>query len=69
MYTERNFKTKKEMKAAFAAGEKIYVYQPGGFFPGKTDGQVSLEGPHYPKPHSWYARVEIKDSVVTKIIS
>jgi len=57
------------MREAFKAGGKIEVFQPGGFFPAKTDGQVTLEGPHYPEPHRWYASVEIKDSVITRIIS
>ena len=69
MYTFTNYKTKKAMREAFKAGKKIEVFQPGGFFPGKTDGQVTLEGPHYPEPHRWYASVEIKDSVITRIIS
>lgn len=31
MYTTKNFKRKKELKAAIANGEKIGVYQPGPF--------------------------------------
>ena len=74
MYTFTNYKTKKAMREAFEAGEKIAVYQPGqsvGFFPdyANTDGRVAIEGPHYPEPHRWYASVEIKDSVITRIIS
>jgi len=69
LYTFTNYKTKKAMREAFKAGGKIEVFQPGGFFPAKTDGQVTLEGPHYPEPHRWYASVEIKDSVITRIIS
>ena len=69
MYTVQNFKTKKQLKEAFKNGERIEVYQPGGIFPGKTDGRVTLEGPHSPQPHTWYASVEIKDSIITRIIS
>ena len=69
MYTFTNYKTKKAMREAFKAGKKIEVFQPSGFFPRKTDGQVTLEGPHYPEPHRWYASVEIKNSVITRIIS
>ena len=69
MYTFTNYKTKKAMREAFKAGEKIEVFQSGGFFPAKTDGKVAIEGPHYPEPHKWYASVEIKDSVITRIIS
>ena len=69
MYTTTNFKTKKALIADVKAGKQVEVFQPGGFFPGKTDGRVSIEGPHYPAPHSWYASVEIADSVIVKINS
>lgn len=69
MYTEINFKTKKAFKEAFKSGQKIKVYQPGGIFVGKTNGMVTIEAPHFPEPHRWYAAVEIEDSIVTRIIS
>jgi hypothetical protein len=68
MYTERNFKTKKELKAAFVAGEKIGVYSPDPF-DCPRNGRVGLEGPHHPKPHSWYASVELKDGIIVRILS
>ncbi len=69
MYTTTNFKTKKEMKEAFKKGVQIEVHQPGGFFPTQKNGDVSIEGPHYPKPHTWYARVQIVDSIIVKVLS
>ena len=70
MYTSKNFKTKKELKAAVKAGERITVYQPGPFGGGSgpgAAGRVFLEGPHYPAPHTWYATAEIKDGIVVKV--
>lgn len=67
MYTEENFKTKKALVEAFKAGKQIRVYQPGGMFPGKTDGDIALEGPHYPAAHTWYAAATIKDSIIVKV--
>jgi hypothetical protein len=67
MYTVKNYKTKRDLKADLAAGKQVEVFQPGGFFPGQTDGTVTLEGPHYPEPHKWYATAEIRDSVIIKI--
>lgn len=67
MYTDQNFKTKKALKEAVARGEKIGVFQPGGIFPAKMDGKITLEGPHFPKPHTWYAEAEIKDGIVLKV--
>jgi hypothetical protein len=63
MYTTHNYKTKKALKEAVAAGELVHVFQPGPF-PGKTDGSISLEGPHYPAPHTWYASATIRESVI-----
>jgi len=67
MYTVTNYRTKKALKEAFKAGEIIEVYQPGGIFPGKTDGDICIEGPHYPEPHRWYAGAVIKDSIIIKL--
>ncbi len=64
MYTRIDFKSKKALKDAVAAGEQIAVYQPGGMFPGATEGKVTLEGPHYPKPHTWYAQAVIKNGII-----
>ncbi len=56
MYTSRNFPTKKALRAAVDAGERVSVYQPNDMFGTPTASrQVTLEGPHYPEPHRWYA--------------
>lgn len=67
MYTVTNFKTKKALKEAFAAGTKIEVFQPGPF-PGQENGQIVLEGPHYPKPHTWYCGAIIENNVIIKLL-
>lgn len=67
MYTDINFKNKKAVKEAVAAGKQIHVFQPGGMFPSKTDGIVALEGPHYPEPHRWYATAVIKDGYIVSV--
>ena len=60
MYCDRNFKTKKALRQAVTKGETISVYQPGPFGSGCIDnGLVTVEGPHYPSRHSWYARVRV----------
>lgn len=73
MYTEKNFKTKKALKDAVAAGEVVRVFQPNDMF-GKTEQvraagktTVYLEGPHYPAPHTWYAQAEVEFGVVKKV--
>jgi hypothetical protein len=70
-YSETNFKTKKAFKDALAAykagqGPALYLFQPGlGTIP--ENGRIAVEGPHYPKPHSWYAVVTMKDGKVDSI--
>ena len=67
-YTTRNFKTKKQIKEALAAGEKLTCYQPGPFGPSvNSNGPISLEGPHYPQPHKWYATGVMKDGYLVSI--
>ena len=72
MYVEPNFKTKKALKDAVRRGERVTVFAPGLGAP--AVGSESVEGPHYPKPHTWYARVatardpETGDVIVTKVL-
>ena len=66
MYTTINFKSKKELKEAVAAGKAISVYSPGPF-PCPQDGIITLEGPHYPKPHTWYAQATVAGGIITKV--
>ncbi len=66
MYTETNFKSKAELKRALAAGDQIRCYSPGPF-PCPDNGSIALEGPHYPKPHRWYASATLVDGLVTKV--
>ncbi len=68
MYTDINFKTKKALKKAIAAGRVIYYHQPGpvgGREP--QDGTFCLEGPHYPEAHSWYAEATAKGGRIIKV--
>ena len=67
MYTDRNFKTKKALKDAVAAGQQVTLFAPGMGQP-KRDGRETVEGPHYPAPHTWYAQVEMKDGIVVKVV-
>jgi hypothetical protein len=67
MYTERNFKTKKALKEAVAGGEEVGTFQPGGLFPPKRNGTITLEGPHYPESHRWYAQAKVdEDGIIVK---
>ena len=70
MYTTTNFQTKKALKDALSAGTPVQVYQPGPYNQGPVQqGIYAVEGPHYPQPHRWYARVKVENYLVTKILS
>lgn len=71
MYASRNFATKKALKEAVARGERVGYYQPGGYFEANHPnerGEVTLEGPYYPRPHTWYAVATVNDEgVIVKV--
>jgi hypothetical protein len=67
MYVEPNFKTLKALREAVAAGTPVHIFSPGPF-PAKQDGQETVEGPHYPEPHRWYARVLVEGGRVKRVL-
>jgi len=67
MYVSPNFPTKKALKDAIAAGRDVSVFNPGPFGNPPENGTCAVEGPHYPKPHTWYAQVTIENGRVVKV--
>jgi len=65
-YADVDFKTKRAFKEAIAAGQRITLWSPGFWAP-KREGREHVEGPQYPKPHSWYATVEMHEGYVVKV--
>jgi hypothetical protein len=75
MYTERNFKTKKELKQAV----QEYLDKKPGYWPvtyyepgihgglGSKNGTIYIEGPHYPAPHTWYAECIAENGAIVKV--
>jgi len=43
---------------------KLAVYSPG-LFPAPVNGSCTIEGPHYPAPHRWYATAMVEDGIIT----
>jgi hypothetical protein len=67
-YTTRNFRKKRELKEALAAGERITCFNPGlGPDLSKFTGTVYLEGPHLPSPHTWYAQGEMVNGLLVRV--
>ncbi len=70
MYVRPNFKTKKALKEALKAGQDVQVFQPnavGHHADSMQNGEVYLEGPHYPESHTWYATGVVKDGKIVRI--
>jgi hypothetical protein len=63
-YVQPNYATKKAFVDAVKSGVKHETYNPSGMFPVTRNGRDTVEGPHYPKPHRWYASVVVKDGIV-----
>ena len=65
-YVKGNPKTKKQVKQWIAEGKFITVFETGiGDAP--RDGTVYLEGPYFPKPHTWYGEGTMKDGKLVSI--
>lgn len=68
MYVSPNYLTKRALRDAVSHHCIVGVFQAGiGHTP--SNGDVSVEGPHYPAAHSWYARVRVKDGRVIKVLA
>lgn len=68
MYCTGNPKTKKALREMVANGT-ARAFQPGGIFEAQTDGRATIEGPHYPQPHRWYASVILEAGRIVKVVS
>ena len=66
-YVDPNYRTKKAFREAVARGVKHYPYSPSGMFEVKQNGRVTIEGPHAPERHKWYASCTVVDGVVTSV--
>ena len=68
-YAETNYPTKKALRDAIARdGHAGGVFQPGPFGAVEAiNGEVTLEGPHYPEPHRWYAIATVRDGRIVAV--
>ena len=67
VYVSPNLKSKKALREALATGKPVSIFSPGPF-PAPEDGVATVEGPHYPEPHRWYARVKVEGGRVVKVL-
>jgi hypothetical protein len=65
-YVRPDFTTKKALREDPRHRASQSSYEPGlGSVP--DNGTVYLEGPHYPKPHRWYAKGTMKNGILIKV--
>jgi hypothetical protein len=67
MYVSPNYKSKKALKEAVKSEEPVEVFSPAGLGIIPLNGTVTLEGPHYPQAHTWYATGTMKDGKLVKV--
>jgi len=69
MYIDTNPKSKAQIKRDIAAGVVMTAFQPNNMFGvvAPQNGTVTVEGPHFPKAHTWYGQATIKDGKVVAI--
>jgi len=65
-YAHPNFKTKKALKEAVKNGDHVTV-TANGLETIPQDGEVSIEGPHYPQPHVWYATGKMENGKLVSV--
>lgn len=66
-YVEPNFQSKAALKMAVALKQSIMVFCPGLGGPVPVNGTVYISGPHYPKPHKWYAEGRMENGKLVSI--
>ena len=67
-YCYPNYKTKKKLREAVASGLRVIVRENTPF--GQKDvaiGSATLEGPHYPEAHKWYASVKVANGQIVSV--
>lgn len=67
MYVVGNPKTKKALREMVAAGD-AKLLAVGVFDNPYATGITYVEGPHYPQPHRWYAKVEVEKGLIVKVV-
>ena len=67
MYVTPNLKSKAEIKRHIKEGKIVTVIANSPFDNVPTDGECFVEGPHHPKPHTWYGTATVKDGKVVAI--
>lgn len=68
-YTVKDYTTKKALAEDVKRGVRVECYDNSVARQDLTrfTGEVTLEGPHFPRAHTWYATAQLKDGAVVKV--
>jgi hypothetical protein len=66
-YATGNPPTKKALKELVASGVQVHTFNPSGLFPVTQNGEDIIEMPQNPKPHRYYAKVDVRNGIITKV--
>ena len=67
-YTTIDFKSKTALQKAIKQGSNITAFNPGlGPDLSSFSGEVYLEGPHAPAPHTWYAKAQMERGIIIRV--
>ena len=67
MYFTENFRSKAAVKRALAEGRTVRVKATSEFTPAPCNGDVDIEGPWYPQPHTFYGTAVIREGYVVEV--
>lgn len=67
MYFVTNYASKAAARRAIAAGDEVRIKSMSQFEEAPLNGSASVEGPHYPKPHTFYGTATVVNGLVTSI--
>ena len=73
-YADKDFLTKKALKQSVTSDRPPRILFGVSVVPDPVEapdytGVAFLEGPWYPKPHTWYAKVQVTNGIITKVLS
>lgn len=58
-YVDPDYSSKKRSRWRRMLAEIHYTYNPSGLYAYRINGRGTVEGPHFPKLHRWYASVVV----------
>ena len=72
VYAATNFRTKKALREAIERGERIGLKPTNRYEAAEASKigayETHIEGPWFPEPHRWYAKVAIENGAIVRVV-